>query len=150
MNLPLRCQEKTPSENVICLCRLLHLLANFSNIFAYISSYNQIFDYCAGTEATFTLVGPFQIAGLVHAWQISHQISTISIMRVDSRELPLSAIPLCQLLPCHLGLPKPTLSLSLYVKGCLDSTIGAFHMSIPAEPSLLQNEVQILNAKPRK
>ena len=30
-------------------------------------------------------------------------------MRVDSRELPLSAIPLCQLLPCHFGPPRPTL-----------------------------------------
>ena len=94
---------------------------------------------------------PFQIAGLLHAWQISHQISTgMSIMRVDSRELPLSAIPLCQLLPCHVGPPRPTLSLNLYVKGCLDCTIGAFHMSIQAEPSLPQNEVQILNAKLHK
>ena len=67
-------------------------------------------------------------------------------MRVDNRELPLSAIPLCQLLPCHLGPPRPTLSINLYVKGCLDCTIGAFHMSIPSESSLLQNEVQILNA----
>ena len=58
----------------------------------------------------------------------------ISIMRVDSRELPLSAIPLCQLLPCHLWPPRPMLSLNLYVKGCLYCTIGAFHMSIPAEP----------------
>ena len=71
-------------------------------------------------------------------------------MRIDSRELPLSAIPLCQLLPCHLGPPRPMLSINLYVKGCLDCTIGAFHMSIPAKPSLLQNEVQLLNAKPRK
>ena len=71
-------------------------------------------------------------------------------MKVDSRELPLSAIPLGQLFPCHLGPPRPTLSISLYVKGCLDCTIRAFHMSIPAEPSLLQNEVQILNAKPCK
>ena len=39
------------------------------------------------------------------------------------------------------------LSLNLYVKGCLDCTIGAFHMSIPAESSLLQEEAQILNAK---
>ena len=53
-------------------------------------------------------------------------------MRVDSRELPLSAIPLCQLLPCHFGPPRPTLSINLYVKGCLDCTIGAFHMSIPS------------------
>ena len=28
-------------------------------------------------------------------------------MRVDSRELPLSAIPLCQLLLCHFGPPSP-------------------------------------------
>ena len=34
-------------------------------------------------------------------------------MRVDSRELPLSAIPLCQLLPCHFGHPRPTLSINL-------------------------------------
>ena len=70
----------------------------------------------------------------------------IFLLRVDSRELPLSAIPLCQLLPHHLGPPRPMLSLNLYVKGCPDCTIRAFHMSIPAEPSLLQNEVQILNA----
>ena len=71
-------------------------------------------------------------------------------MRVDSRELPLATIPLCQLLPCHFGPPKPTLSINLYVKGCLDCTIVAFHMSIPSESSLLQNEVQILNAKLHK
>ena len=51
-------------------------------------------------------------------------------MRADSRELPLSAIPLCQLLPCHPWPPRPTLSINLYVKGCFDCTIGAFHMSI--------------------
>ena len=56
----------------------------------------------------------------------------MSIMRVDGRELPLSAIPLCQLFPCHLGTPRPTLSINLYVKGCLDCIIGAFHMSIPS------------------
>ena len=49
----------------------------------------------------------------------------MSIMRVDSQELPLSAIPLCQLFPCHLGPPRPTVSITLYVKGCLDCTIGA-------------------------
>ena len=63
-------------------------------------------------------------------------------MRVDSRELPLSAIPLRQLLPSHLGPPRPTLSINLYVKGCLDCTVGAFHMSIPAKPSLFQYEVR--------
>ena len=58
-------------------------------------------------------------------------------MRVDGQELPLSAFPLCQLFPCHLGPPRPMLSINLYVKGCLDCTIGAFHMSIPLESSLL-------------
>ena len=38
-------------------------------------------------------------------------------MRVDSREFPLSAIPLCQLLPCHLGPPRPKLSINLSIKG---------------------------------
>ena len=44
-------------------------------------------------------------------------------MRVDGRELPLSAIPLCQLFPCHLGPPRPTLSINLYVKGCLTAPL---------------------------
>ena len=46
-----------------------------------------------------------------------------------------------------LGLPEPMLSINLYVTGCLYCTTGAFHMSIPAEPSLLQNEIQILKVK---
>ena len=74
---------------------------------------------------------PFQVAGLLHTWQISHQIS-----RYIYHEL--SAIPLCQLLPCHLGPPRPMLSINLYVKSCLDCTIGAFHMSIPVEPSFFR------------
>ena len=74
----------------------------------------------------------------------------VSIMRVNSWELPLSAIPLRQLLPSHLGPPRPTLSINLYVKGCLDCTVGAFHMSIPAEPSLFQYEVQVFNSEPCK
>ena len=74
----------------------------------------------------------------------------VPIMRVDSWELPLSAIPLCQLLPSHLGSPRPTLSINLYVKGFLHFTVGAFHMSIPAEPSLCQSEVQVFNSEPCK
>ena len=36
INLILKMPRKLASENVVCLCRLLHLLANFSNIlFAY-------------------------------------------------------------------------------------------------------------------
>ena len=53
-----------------------------------------------------------------------------SIMRVDSRELPLSAIPLCQLLPCHFWPPRPVLSINLYVKGCLHCTTGSFPHTI--------------------
>ena len=56
----------------------------------------------------------------------------VSIMGVDSWELPFAAILLCQLLSGHLGPPRPTLSINLYVKGCLDCTVWAFHMSIPA------------------
>ena len=78
------------------------------------------------------------VLGFIGNWSLG-----MSIMRVDSWELPLSAVPLCQLLPCHLGPPRPTLSIDLYVTGCLDCTIGVFHMSILVEPSLLQNEVQI-------
>ena len=62
---------------------------------------------------------PFQVAGLQHAKQISHTRSPgISFMRVNGREFPLSAILFCQLLPCHLGPPRPTLSINLYVKAC--------------------------------
>ena len=31
-NLTLKAPRKSASENVVCLCRLLHLLANFSNL----------------------------------------------------------------------------------------------------------------------
>ena len=72
-------------------------------------------------------------------WQITHQISRyMSVMRVDCQELPLSAVPHCQLFPCQLGPPRPTFSINQYVKGCLDCTIGAFHMSIPSESSSLR------------
>ena len=47
-------------------------------------------------------------------------------MRVDGQELPLSAVPLCQLFPCHLGPPRPMLSINLYVKGC-----RLHHWSVP-------------------
>ena len=74
----------------------------------------------------------------------------VSIMRVDSWELQHSAIPLCQLLSSHLKPPRPMLSINLYIKSCLDCIVGAFHMSIPAKPSLFQYEVQVFNAEPCK
>ena len=33
--LTLKCQKKIVSENVVCLCRLLNILANFSNLFLH-------------------------------------------------------------------------------------------------------------------
>ena len=78
----------------------------------------------------------------------------MSIMRVESQELQLSAIPLCQLFPCHLGSPRPTLSINLYVKGCMSKLSWLHHWSIPHvhTSSLLsfRFEVQIINAKPCK
>ena len=44
-------------------------------------------------------------------------------MRVDSWELPLSAIPLCQLLPSHLGPPRPMLSINLMSKAVLTALL---------------------------
>ena len=53
-------------------------------------------------------------------------------MRVDSRELPLSAIPLCQLLPCHLGPPTPTLSTTCMSKAVLTAPLEQSTCPIPA------------------
>ena len=52
-------------------------------------------------------------------------------MRVDGRKLPLSAIPLCQLFPCHLGSPRPTLSINLAVlTALLEHFICPYHQSL--------------------
>ena len=48
-------------------------------------------------------------------------------MRVASQELPPSAIPLCQLLPCHLWPPRPMLFITFRPKAVF-CTIGAFHV----------------------
>ena len=34
-NLTLKAPRKTASENVVCLCRLLNILANFANLFLH-------------------------------------------------------------------------------------------------------------------
>ena len=44
-------------------------------------------------------------------------------MRVDSPELPLTAIPLCHLLLCHLGPPRPMLSINLMSKAVLTAPL---------------------------
>ena len=54
-------------------------------------------------------------------------------MRVDGRELPLSAIPLCQLFPCHLGPPRPTLSINLskaILTAPLERSTCPYHLSL--------------------
>ena len=52
----------------------------------------------------------------------------MSIKKVDSWELPLSAIPLCQLLQCHLGPPRPTLSSTCMSKAVLTAPLSVPHV----------------------
>ena len=58
----------------------------------------------------------------------------MSIMRVDSRELPLSAIPLCQLFPCHLEPPRTTFPSTCISKAVLtaplECSICPYHRSL--------------------
>ena len=54
----------------------------------------------------------------------------VSIRRVNGRELPLSAIPLCQLLPCHLGPHRPMLSINPYVTGCPGASTCPYQRSL--------------------
>ena len=69
-------------------------------------------------------------------------------MRVDSRELPLSTVPLCQLLPCHLGPPRLMLSINLYVKDCLDCTLE--RSTCPYHPSLLSFRMRSRSSMPSR
>ena len=56
-------------------------------------------------------------------------------MRVNSRELPLSAIPLCQQLPCHLGPPRPKLSINCISEAVFTAPLE--HSTCPYHRSLL-------------
>ena len=58
----------------------------------------------------------------------------IFVMRVDSQELPLSAIPLCQLLPCHLGPLKPKLSILTALLECYICTSWAWLLEGGPDP----------------
>ena len=62
-------------------------------------------------------------------------------MRVDSRELPLSAISLCQLLPCHLGPPK--LSINLYHR------LSQAVLTAPLERSMCPYQLKLLSFRIR-
>ena len=72
---------------------------------------------------------PFQIAGLLHAWQIYTRSLVMSVMRFDSQELPLSTIPLCQLLPCHFGPPSTSMSRAV-LTAPLERSTYPYHRSL--------------------
>ena len=72
----------------------------------------------------------------------------ISIMRVDSWELPLSAIPLCQLLPCHLGPPRPMLSSTCMWKAVLTAPLE--HSTYPYQRSLLSFRMKSRSSMPSR
>ena len=72
----------------------------------------------------------------------------MSVMRVDGRELPLSSIPLCQLFPCHLGPPRPTLSINLYVKGFLTAPLE--RSTCPYHWSLLSFRMRSTSSMPSR
>ena len=72
--------------------------------------------------------GPFQIAGLLQAWQISHLISRCSFPGGWLSELPLTTVVL-QFLLYHLEPPWQAPSINLYSKCCSDYTISTLHMS---------------------
>ena len=57
-------------------------------------------------------------------------------LRVNCRELPLTAVFLCQFLPCLLGPPCPPLAFNLYITCCSDCTTRTLHMLKPVKPSL--------------
>ena len=61
-------------------------------------------------------------------------------MRVDSRELPFSAIPLCQLTPCHLGPPRPRTPSS-----CMSKAV----LTAPLEPSTCPYQRSLLSFRMR-
>ena len=86
-----------------------------------------------------------QVAGWLHAWQISHLISTHTctcIRRVNLVELPLKTVSLCKCPPYHLG---PTFY--LHVANCLNCATGLFIMPKSAKPFLSKDNVEVINLK---
>ena len=72
--------------------------------------------------------------------------SGVSVMRVDSWELPLSAIPLCQLLPSHLGPPRPMLSNNCMSKDVLTALLERY--MCPYQWSLLSIRMRSRSSMP--
>ena len=79
---------------------------------------------------------PFQVAG---------RSPGMSIMRGDSRELPLSVMPLCQPLPCHLGPSWPTFSINIMSKAVLTAPLE--HSTCPYQRSLLSFRIRSRSSK---
>ena len=69
-------------------------------------------------------------------------------MRVDSRELPLSAIPLCQLLPCHLGLHGPCFPSTCMSKAVLTAPLEC--STCPYHRSLLSFRMRSRSLMPSR
>ena len=67
---------------------------------------------------------------------------------LNQLSLPLSAIPLCQLLPSHLGPPRPTLSINLYVKGFLTAPLEC--STCPYQWSLLSFRMNSRSSMPSR
>ena len=72
----------------------------------------------------------FQVAVLLHTWHISTRSPGMSIMRVDDRKLPLSAIPLCQLFACHLGPPRSFCMSKAVLTAPLERSTCPYHRSL--------------------
>ena len=69
-------------------------------------------------------------------------------MRVDSRELPLSAIPLCLLLPCHFGPPRPGFPSASMSKAVLTAPLE--RSTCPYHRSLLSFRVRSRSSMPNR
>ena len=69
-------------------------------------------------------------------------------MRVDSRELPLSAISLCQLFPFILGLPGPRFPSTCMSKAVLTATLE--HSTCPYHRSLLSFRMRSRSSMPSR
>ena len=72
----------------------------------------------------------------------------MSIMRVDSWELPLSANPLYQLLPCHLGPLRSTVSITCMSKAILTAPLEL--STCPYQRSLLSFRMRSRSSMPNR
>ena len=79
-------------------------------------------------------------------WKPNLQHGHWKVITCMSWELPLSVIPLSRLLPCHLGPPKPMLSIKLYVTDWLTAQLE--HSTCPYQRSLLSFRMRSRSSVP--